>query len=152
MRQFLSNHGPRSVPHSQAGMTLIEVVVVIVVLGVLAGVVGTQVFGRVGESRTQAARTQIEQFAVQLDLYRIDNGTYPTTEQGLASLRQRPTTPPEPRHWNGPYARKEIPLDPWGNPYVYRSPGQHGEYDLVSYGADGREGGEGENADIVSWR
>jgi general secretion pathway protein G len=137
---------------SQAGMTLIEVVVVIVVLGVLAGVVGTQVFGRVGESRTQAARTQIEQFAVQLDLYRIDSGMYPTTEQGLAALRERPATPPEPRGWKGPYARKDIPLDPWGNPYVYRSPGQHGDYDLLSYGADGREGGEGENADIVSWR
>lgn len=133
-------------------MTLIEVIVVMVVLGVLAGVVGTQVFGRVGESRSQAARTQIEQFGVQLDLYRLDNGRYPTTEQGLAALRQRPTLPPEPRAWKGPYAKKEIPADPWGSPYVYRSPGEHGDYDLVSLGADGREGGEGEDADLVSWK
>ncbi|HEX2092518.1 MAG TPA: type II secretion system major pseudopilin GspG [Longimicrobiaceae bacterium] len=133
-------------------MTLIEIIVVIVVLGILAGVVGTQVFGRVGESRTQVARTQIEQFATQLDLYRLDNGRYPTTEQGLAALRERPTAPPEPRAWKGPYARKEIPLDPWGNPYVYRSPGEHGAYDLLSLGADGREGGEGEDSDVVSWK
>lgn len=133
-------------------MTLIEVIVVMVVLGVLAGVVGTQVFGRVGESRSQAARTQIEQFGVQLDLYRLDNGRYPTTEQGLAALRERPTLAPEPRAWKGPYAKKEIPLDPWGNPYVYRSPGEHGDYDLLALGADGREGGEGEDADLVSWK
>lgn len=136
----------------RAGMTLIEIIVVIVVLGILAAVVGTQVFGRVGESRTQAARTQIEQFGVQLDLYRLDNGRYPTTEQGLAALRQRPTTPPEPRAWKGPYAKKDIPPDPWGNPYQYRFPGEHGDYDLVSFGADGREGGEGEDADLVSWK
>lgn len=136
----------------ERGMTLIEIIVVIVVLGILAGVVGTQVFGRVGESRTQVARTQIEQFATQLDLYRLDNGRYPTTEQGLAALRERPTAPPEPRAWKGPYARKEIPLDPWGNPYVYRSPGEHGAYDLLSLGADGREGGEGEDSDVVSWK
>jgi general secretion pathway protein G len=152
MQKLHSVRDARRMVRSEAGMTLIEVVVVIVVLGVLAGVVGTQVFGRVGESRTQAARTQIEQFAVQLDLYRIDNGMYPTTEQGLQALRERPTSPPEPRGWKGPYARREIPNDPWGNAYQYRSPGQHGDYDLFSFGADGREGGEGENADIVSWR
>lgn len=136
----------------QAGMTLIEIIVVIVVLSVLAGVVGVQVFGRVGESRTQAARTQIEQFGVQLDLYRLDNGSYPATEQGLAALWQRPTTPPEPRAWKGPYSKKAIPLDPWGNPYLYRSPGEHGDYEIVSWGADGKEGGEGENADVTSWQ
>jgi general secretion pathway protein G len=123
-----------------------------VVLGILAAVVGTQVFGRVGESRTQAARTQIEQFGLQLDLYRLDNGRYPSTEQGLAALRQRPTRPPEPRAWKGPYAKKDIPADPWGNPYQYRFPGEHGDYDLVSLGADGKEGGEGEDADLVSWK
>ncbi len=138
--------------YDEAGMTLIELIVVIVVLGLLAGVVGTQVFGRVGESRTQAARTQIEQFGVALDLYRLDNGRYPTTEQGLAALRERPSMPPEPRAWKGPYLKKSIPLDPWGNPYVYRAPGEHGDYDLSSLGADTREGGEGEDADIVSWK
>lgn len=136
----------------RAGMTLIEIIVVIVVLGILAAVVGTQVFGRVGESRTQAARTQIEQFGVQLDLYRLDNGRYPTTEQGLAALRTRPTSPPEPRAWKGPYAKKDIPADPWGNPYQYRFPGEHGDYDLFSLGADGKEGGEGEDTDLVSWK
>lgn len=136
----------------RAGMTLIEIIVVVVVLGILAAVVGTQVFGRVGESRTQAARTQIEQFGIQLDLYRLDNGRYPSTEQGLAALRQRPTSPPEPRAWKGPYAKKDIPPDPWGNPYQYTFPGKHGDYDLVSLGADGKEGGEGEDADLVSWK
>lgn len=136
----------------RAGMTLIEIIVVIVVLGILAAVVGTQVFGRVGESRTQAARTQIEQFGVQLDLYRLDNGRYPTTEQGLAALRTRPTSPPEPRAWKGPYAKKDIPADPWGNPYQYRFPGEHGDYDLFSLGADGKEGGEGEDTDVLSWK
>jgi len=132
--------------------TMISISVVIVVLGILAAVVGTQVFGRVGESRTQAARTQIEQFGVQLDLYRLDNGRYPTTEQGLAALRTRPTSPPEPRAWKGPYAKKDIPADPWGNPYQYRFPGEHGDYDLFSLGADGKEGGEGEDTDLVSWK
>lgn len=144
--------GPSFRVSGEAGMTLIEVIVVMVVLGVLAGVVGTQVFGRVDESRVQAARTQIEQFGVQLDLYRLDNGRYPTTDQGLSALRERPDTPPEPRAWKGPYAKREIPLDPWGNPYVYRSPGEHGDYDLFSYGPSGREGGEGADAAIVSWQ
>jgi len=136
----------------RAGMTLIEIIVVIVVLGILAAVVGTQVFGRVGESRVQAARTQIAQFEIQLDLYRLDNGRYPTTDQGLAALRSRPTTPPEPNAWKGPYAKKDIPADPWGNAYQYRYPGEHGDYDLVSLGADGKEGGEGEDADVVNWK
>ena len=133
-------------------MTLIEIIVVMVVLGLLAGVVGTQVFGRVGESRAQTARTQIEQFGVQLDLYRLDNGSYPTTDQGLAALREPPGAPPLPRAWKGPYSKKDIPADPWGNPYEYRSPGERGAYEIVSLGADGREGGEGEDADVVSWQ
>lgn len=136
----------------EAGMTLIELIVVIVVLGLLAGVVGTQVFGRVGESRSQTARTQIEQFGVALDLYRLDNGRYPTTDQGLQALRERPTTPPEPRAWKGPYLKKQVPVDPWGNAYIFRAPGEHGDYDLSSLGADAREGGEGEDADVVSWK
>lgn len=133
-------------------MTLIEIIVVMVVLGLLAGAVGTQVFGRVGESRVQTARIQIEQFGVQLDLYRLDNGSYPTTDQGLAALREPPSSPPVPRAWKGPYAKKDIPADPWGNPYVYRSPAKQGEYEIISLGADSREGGEGENADIVIWQ
>jgi general secretion pathway protein G len=101
----------------------------------------------------EAARAQIELFGTQLELYRLDTGGYPTTAQGLEALRQAPTTAPAPRNWRGPYARKAIPLDPWGNSYVYRFPGDENPsgYDLFSYGADGQPGGEGENADIKSW-
>jgi general secretion pathway protein G len=137
----------------RAGFTLIEILVVIVILGLLVGLVGPQIIGRVGESKVEAARAQIELFGTQLDLYRLDTGGYPTTAQGLEALRQAPTTAPAPRNWRGPYARKAIPLDPWGNSYVYRFPGDENPsgYDLFSYGADGQPGGEGENADIKSW-
>ena len=136
------------------GFTLIELLVVIVVLGVLATLVAPNVFQHVGTAKEAAARSQIELFVAALDAYRLDNGRYPTTEQGLEALRREPLSEPRPRNWRGPYLRKEIPLDPWGNPYVYRSPGIASGmgFDLLSYGADGREGGEGENADITSWQ
>ena len=133
---------------SQRGFTLIELLVVIVVLGLLVGLVGPRLFGRVGQSKTAAARAQIELLGAALDQYRLDIGTYPTTAQGLEALQSNPNAP----RWNGPYLRKAVPRDPWDNPYKYRCcPGQHGEYDLWSEGADNAPGGEGENADVVSW-
>ncbi|GAB4534595.1 MAG: type II secretion system major pseudopilin GspG [Thermodesulfovibrionia bacterium] len=134
----------------QKGFTLIELIVVMIILGLLAALVAPRMFGRVGEAKQKAARAQIELFGTALDSFRLDVGRYPTTSEGLESL----ITPPSGvEGWNGPYLKKtEIPLDPWGHPYQYRSPGEHGDYDLFSYGADNAEGGEKENADIVSWK
>ena len=137
-------------------MTLIELIVVMVVLALLAGLVGPQVFRHLTSGRTATARTQIEMLSAALDHYRMDNFTYPTTEQGLAALWQAPTTTPVPRAWKGPYLKKAVPVDPWGTPYIYRFPGRSNPqgaaaFDLLSLGADGREGGEGEDADIVGW-
>ncbi len=132
------------------GFTLIELLVVLVVLGLLAGLVAPQVLGRVSEARVTAARTQLELLSVALDQYRLDAGRYPTTEQGLEALRTRPTRGPAPLAWRGPYLRKEVPLDPWKRPYLYRSPGVRNPtgFDLSSLGRDGVEGGEGEDGDI----
>ena len=133
------------------GFTLIELIVVIIVLGLLAGLVAPQIFGRVSEAKGVTAKTQIELLGAALDSYRLDNGGYPTTEQGLAALRDKPTRDPVPANWRGPYLRKDIPLDPWGRPYVYTFPGtrnKHG-FDLLSLGRDGKAGGDGEDADIV---
>jgi general secretion pathway protein G len=137
----------------ERGLTLIEVVVVIIVLGLLAGLVGPQIIGRVSEAKSSTARTQVELFSVALDNYRLDNSRYPTTEQGLRALRERPVRDPAPQNWRGPYLRKEIPLDPWGQPYVYKSPGDENpsSYDLYTLGRDGQPGGEDEDADIKSW-
>jgi general secretion pathway protein G len=127
---------------------LIELLVVIIVLGLLVGLVGPRLFGRVGQSRTAAARAQIELLGAALDGYRLDVGTYPATAQGLEALDRNPGA----QNWNGPYLKKSVPKDPWGHPYKYRCcPGQHGEYDLWSEGADAAPGGEGENGDVVSW-
>ena len=135
-----------------SGFTLIEMIVVIVIIAVLAGLVGPMVFGNVGDARTQGARAQIEMFALALDAYRLDNNFYPTTEQGLAALEVPPGTNPLPRRWRGPYLRRQLPADPWGRPYQYRSPGAAGrEYEIVSLGRDGRSGGTGEDADVDSW-
>ena len=132
----------------QRGFTLIELLVVIIVLGLLVGLVGPRLFGRVGQSKQAAARAQIELFGAALDQYRLDVGRYPDTAQGLAALWGNPNAP----NWNGPYLKKPPPGDPWGNAYKYRCcPGQHGEYDLWSEGGDGAPGGEGENAGVVSW-
>ena len=138
----------------RSGFTLIEIVVVIIVLGLLAGLVAPRIIGRVSEAKSATAETQIELLGVALDNYRLDNGYYPTTVQGLQALRTAPSGDPAPRNWRGPYLRKEIPLDPWDRPYVYRSPGEANPtaYDLLSYGRDGQPGGEGEDADITSWQ
>ncbi len=136
-----------------SGFTLIEVLVVIVVIAVLATLVAPDLFRNVGDARMATARTQIETFGTALDAYRLDNGTYPTSVQGLAALWERPSINP-PANWRSPYLRKAVPKDPWGNAYVYVAPGRVNpqSYDLLSQGADGRPGGEGENADIVSWK
>ena len=137
-----------------SGFTLLEVLVVVIVLGLLAGLVGPQILGRVSEARDATARTQIEMLAVALDSYRLDNGRYPTTQQGLAALRAAPTSDPVATNWRGPYLRREVPADPWGRPYEYRSPGEANpsSYDLFTLGLDGLPGGEGEDADINSWQ
>lgn len=137
----------------RAGFTLIEVLVVIVVLSVLATLVAPNVFRHVGTARESTALSQIEMLSAALDAYRLDNGRYPTTEQGLAALWSEPVGEPRASNWRGPYLRKAVPLDPWSRPYIYRFPGQenpHG-FDLLSLGADGSPGGEGEDADVKGW-
>lgn len=133
----------------EKGFTLIEVLIVMVILGLLAALVGPRMFGKVGKSKQKAAKAQIALFETTLDTYRLDMGRYPTEEEGLAALREKPD---EAENWDGPYLAKEIPLDPWGTPYVYVSPGEHGDYDIISLGADKEPGGEGENIDIVNWK
>ncbi len=134
----------------RSGFTLIELMVVILVLALLAGLVAPQIFGRVSEARIATARTQIDLLGVALDNYRLDNGFYPTTEQGLAALREKPVRDPAPVSWRGPYLRKDVPLDPWNRRYLYRSPTTAGAsgFDLSSLGRDGAPGGEGEDADL----
>jgi general secretion pathway protein G len=134
----------------RSGFTLLELVVVIIVLGLLAGIVAPQIINRLSEAKSTTARTQIELLSVALDGYRLDNGSYPTTEQGLAALREKPTRAPVPANWRGPYLRKGVPLDPWGRAYLYRAPGEKnpGAFDLESLGRDGKAGGEGEDADV----
>ena len=132
----------------EGGFTLIELLVVIIVRGLLVGLVGPRLFGRVGHSKTAAARAQIELLGAGLDQYRLDVGAYPNASQGLDALQRNPNV----TNWNGPYLKKSVPKDPWGEPYKYRCcPGQNGEYDLWSEGADRAPGGDGENADVVSW-
>ncbi len=131
-----------------AGFTLLELLVVIVIIGLLAGYVGPKYFNQVGKSEIKVARAQIDSFEKALDQYRLDNGHYPSTAQGLAALMTKPAAEVK---WDGPYLKKALPADPWGNPYQYRQPGDHGEYDLLSYGRDGQSGGAGEDADITSW-
>jgi general secretion pathway protein G len=133
------------------GFTLLELLVVIIVLGLLAGLVAPQIFGRVGEAKVTSAQTQMALLGTALDSYRLDNGGYPTTEQGLQALREKPSREPVPANWRGPYLRKALPLDPWERPYLYRAPGVRNVtgYDLATLGRDGKEGGSGEDADLI---
>lgn len=134
---------------SDRGFTLIEVLIVMVILGLLAALVGPRMFGKVGKSRQKAAKAQIALFETALDTYRLDTSKYPTTDQGLEALRVKPSGV---ERWDGPYLPKDVPLDPWGHRYVYRCPGEHGDFDIISLGADGAEGGEGEDEDVASWK
>jgi general secretion pathway protein G len=138
---------------ARAGFTLIEILVVIVVIAILATLVAPNVFQHVGAAKSATAKSQIEMMGAALDAYRLDNGRYPSTEQGLNALWEKPTVDPPP-NWRAPYLRKPVPLDPWGRAYVYLAPGQVNPqgYDLLSYGADGKPAGDGENADVLSWK
>ncbi|MDT8406012.1 MAG: type II secretion system major pseudopilin GspG [Methylococcales bacterium] len=132
------------------GFTLLELLVVLGIIALLAGIVGPQVMKHMSTSKTRAAQVQIEDLSAALDMYKLDVGRYPTPEQGLSALVEKPQ---DSERWNGPYLRKnKVPKDPWLNDYVYRQPGEHGAFDLYSLGADGNEGGEGEDQDVVSWQ
>jgi general secretion pathway protein G len=137
-----------SIGDTHRGFTLLELLVVMVILGLLAGIVAPQYFGQIGKSNAKVARAQIEGFSQALDQYRLDVGQYPSAEQGLAALRIAPANTPR---WAGPYLKRDVPNDPWGHAYQYKLPGQHGEYDLLSLGADAQPGGTGEAADVTSW-
>lgn len=137
-----------SAPGNVSGFTLLELLVVMVIIGLLAGYVGPKYFAQVGKSEIKVARAQLVALDKALDQYRLDTGHYPTTDQGLAALNAAPANEPK---WDGPYLKKAVPPDPWGNPYLYKIPGEHGsEFDLYSYGKDGQPGGEGEAADIYN--
>lgn len=135
---------------AQAGFTLIELMVVIVIIGVLAALIVPNVLERAEDAKMTAARTDVNNLMQALKLYRLDNNRYPTTDQGLQALVTKPVTDPVPTNWK-PYLDK-LPSDPWGHPYQYLNPGVKGEVDVMSYGADGQPGGEGKNADIGSWQ
>ncbi|MCD2518903.1 type II secretion system major pseudopilin GspG [Massilia sp. G4R7] len=143
--QFLSQQAQQ---RRQAGFTLLELLVVIVIIGLLAAYVGPKYFSQLGKSEVTVAKAQIEAFDKSLDTYRLDVGRYPSAEEGLGALMTAP--PSAGAKWNGPYLKKGVPLDPWGNAYQYRAPGSKGEYEIISLGKDGQPGGAGDNADISS--
>lgn len=130
------------------GFTLLELLVVVVIIGLLAGLVAPRYFDQVGKSNTRIAKAQIDALEKALDQYRLDMGSYPTSDQGLQVLVVKPSGS---ERWQGPYLKKAVPADPWNRPYAYRSPGEHGDYDLFSLGADGQPGGVGESVDVASW-
>jgi len=135
--------------HGEHGYTLVEILVVITIIGLIVSLVGPRVLNYLGESKVKSARIQIQSFASALDLFYLDTGRYPASSEGLGALVQRGSGATA---WNGPYLKGgSVPNDPWGKPYIYRSPGEHGSYDIISYGADGQEGGTGTAADITSW-
>lgn len=133
---------------SSKGFTLTELLVVLVIIGLLASLVGPVLYQRVNPAKQSVARAQIENFMTALDAYYLDMGRFPSQQQGLSALRSRQDGEAK---WNGPYLKKDIPNDPWGNPFVYRIPGRNGGYEVISYGADGKEGGDGDNVDVNSW-
>jgi general secretion pathway protein G len=131
-----------------SGFTLLELLVVMVIIGMLASFVAPKFFAQIGKSQIKTARAQIDALEKSLDQYRLDIGRYPTTEQGLAALNERPAGETK---WSGPYLKKSVPMDPWSHAYIYKNPGEHGEYDLLSYGKDGQPGGTDEAEDITNW-
>ncbi|HWU35243.1 MAG TPA: type II secretion system major pseudopilin GspG [Methylovorus sp.] len=136
------------IAYKSRGFTLLELLVVMVIIGLLAGYVGPKYFAQIGKSEVKTAKAQIDALGKALDQYRLDTGHYPTTEQGLAALNGAPSDEPK---WQGPYLQKTVPNDPWGKPYQYKYPGEHGEFDLWSFGKDGQAGGNDEFADVVNW-
>jgi general secretion pathway protein G len=146
MRQA-SLRNSRRLPAAR-GFTLLELLVVMVIIGLLAGYVGPKLFAQIGKSEVKVARAQIGALQKALDQYRIDVGRYPSSQQGLAALMAAPAGE---TRWSGPYLAKAVPRDPWGHDYQYRAPGEHGDVDLLSMGRDGRPGGDGEDADLVNW-
>lgn len=135
-------------PKYSSGFTLLELLVVMVIIGLLASYVGPKYFSQIGKSEVGVVKAQMDSFDKALDHYRLDTGHYPSTADGLSSLLAKPSSEAK---WSGPYLKKSLPADPWGHPYQYRQPGEHGEYDLYSFGKDGQSGGSGENADITNW-
>lgn len=133
---------------NSGGFTLTELLVVLVILGLLAALVGPNLYKRIKPAKQSVAAAQIEHFATALDSFFVDMGRFPTSAEGLTVLRQKPRNG---KHWQGPYLKKSLPIDPWDNHYLYHAPSQHGAYDIISYGADGKLGGEGEDSDIKSW-
>jgi len=131
------------------GITLIELLVVMVILAMFATIVGSRVLSRVDKAKQVKAKADIQEFEGMLDMFRLDVGRYPSAEEGLQALRTKPSGVD---NWDGPYLKKELVTDPWGRPYIYRFPGQHGDFDLIALGADGQEGGDGDGLDIVSWK
>ncbi len=138
---------------NKKGFTLLEIIVVVFILSLLAAIVAPKIIGRTDDARIADAKVQIKNLETALKLFKLDNGFYPSTEQGLAALIEKPTTGQIPtKYRDGGYLeQKRVPPDPWGNPYIYISPGLNGDYDIISYGGDGKEGGEGKDADIESW-
>lgn len=139
---------PDQFPGVNHGFTLLELLVVMVIIGMLTSYVGPKYFSQIGKSEVKAARAQVDSLGKALDQFRLDTGHYPNMEQGLGALVARPANEPK---WDGPYLTKDVPADPWGNPYVFKIPGDHGDYDLFSYGKDGQPGGTGEAADVTNW-
>jgi general secretion pathway protein G len=135
------------------GFTLLEIIVVVFILSLLVAIVAPRIIGRTDDARIAEAKVQIKNFETALKLFNLDNGFYPSTEQGLEALVEKPTIGQVPQKYRdgGYLEQKRIPLDPWGNPYIYVSPGVYGDFDIICYGADGKEGGEGKNADIKNW-
>lgn len=148
MRKIRNLRRRRPANGRQSGFTLLELLVVVVIIGLLAGLVAPRYFNQVEKSHTRIAKAQIDSLEKALDQYRLDVGSYPSTEQGLQSLFVKPGNL---ERWQGPYLKKPVPPDPWGRPYRYKSPGDHAEYDLYSLGSDGQPGGSGESADVNSW-
>ena len=149
MQQAVANTLKTDLRRNERGLTLIELLVVLLILALIAAFAVPRVLSYLGGARSDAAGIQIERLGGILDLYRLDNGRYPETSEGLQALLEAPTDSPR---WNGPYLKKADSLiDPWGRPYEYRAPGDHGEYDLFTLGADEAEGGDGEDADLTSW-